>query len=510
MSGRPASDAIIPGRAAISVGDPKIPLPPGWAWTPLTSIADLGTGHTPSRKHPEYWGGDVPWIGIRDAGAHHGGPIHDTQQQITQLGLENSSARLLPKDTICLSRTASVGYVVKMGCDMATSQDFVTWSSTEALDPDYLLKALLAEGEDIRRFGEGSTHTTIYFPEVKAFHVALPPVAEQRRIVAKIDSLTGKSRRARDHLDHIPRLVEKYKQAVLAAAFRGDLTREWRIKNRGSIETAAETVRRTPAPQQSRGGREATTNIKPGVAGLSINDPGTALPEGWAWTPLRRITRQETGHTPSRSKSSYWDGGIPWIGIRDAGLHHGAVIHKTIQTISQEGLANSSARLLPAGTVCLSRTASVGYVTIMGRPMATSQDFATWTCTDALLPEFLMFALLSEGEHIREFGEGSTHTTIYFPEIRALHICLAPISEQREVVGRIRRALTWIDRLAAEAISARKLIDRLDQAILAKAFRGELVPQDPSDEPASVLLERIRAEREASPKARRGRKGKAA
>ncbi|MBZ5782415.1 restriction endonuclease subunit S, partial [Klebsiella aerogenes] len=81
-------------------------------------------------------------------------------------------------------------------------------------EPDFLLQALLAEGADIRRFGEGSTHTTIYFPEVKAFHIALPPIREQQRIVAKINSLTGKSRRARDHLDHIPRLVEKYKQAV--------------------------------------------------------------------------------------------------------------------------------------------------------------------------------------------------------------------------------------------------------------------------------------------------------
>jgi type I restriction enzyme S subunit len=79
---------------------------------------------------------------------------------------------------------------------MATSQDFVTWSCRHALDPDFLMNALLAEGAGIRRFGEGSTHTTIYFPEVKAFHVALPPVPEQRRIVAKIDSLIGKSKPA--------------------------------------------------------------------------------------------------------------------------------------------------------------------------------------------------------------------------------------------------------------------------------------------------------------------------
>jgi len=193
--GRAATDSVIPGRYAISVGNPKTALPPAWEWVPLSEISELGTGHTPSRNHPEYWDGDIPWICIRDAHAHHGGIIADTAQSVTELGLQNSAARLLPKDTVCLSRTASVGYVVKMGREMATSQDFVTWSCGICLDPDFLMKALLAEGDDIRRFGEGSTHTTIYFPEVKAFHVALPPIREQRRIVAKLDALSARSKR---------------------------------------------------------------------------------------------------------------------------------------------------------------------------------------------------------------------------------------------------------------------------------------------------------------------------
>jgi type I restriction enzyme S subunit len=337
---------------------------------------------------------------------------------------------------------------------------------------------------------------------LKKTKAPLPPLPEQRRIVAKIDSLTAKSRRACDHLGHIPRLVDKYKQAILAAAFRGVLTREWR-EAQSSNETADQLISRTNEPPQSRGGREATTNVKAGVAGLSVNDPGTAPPSGWSWVSLRRIARQETGHTPSRSRPDYWDGNIPWIGIVDAGNHHGQIINDTLQTISEQGLAKSSARLLPTGTVCLSRTASIGYVTIMGRTMCTSQDFATWSCSTALIPKYLMYALMAEGENIREFGEGSTHTTIYFPEIRALHICLAPLLEQQEIIRRIEVALGWVDRIASEATSARKLIDHLDESVLAKAFRGELVPQDPDDEPASTLLERIKTERSAAPEKKR-------
>src|SRR5262249_6522778 len=147
------------------------------------------SGHTPSRKHPEYWGGEIPWISLPDARQHHGGVIDNTTQKTTKKGLANSAARLLPKDTVCLSRTASVGYVFRLGRPMATSQDFVNWVCSDALDPRFLMYALMAEGDHILNFGKGSTHTTIYFPEVLAFHVCIPPLTEQRRIVAKVEEL---------------------------------------------------------------------------------------------------------------------------------------------------------------------------------------------------------------------------------------------------------------------------------------------------------------------------------
>lgn len=505
MSGRDATDRVIRGQFAISVNDPGHPTPPGWKRVRLTDVAELGTGHTPSRAHPEYWDGEIGWIGIRDAGENHGRVINATMQRVTRLGIENSAARILPKDTICLSRTASVGYVVKMGRDMATSQDFVNWTCSEALDPDFLMAALLAEGAEIRRFGEGSTHTTIYFPEVKAFHIDLPPVAEQQRIVAKLDVLTRQLSRARADLDHAAVLIERERLSVLRAGVRGDLTRKWREEV--LVQPVEKLLDQAAVPKQGRGGREATGKVIPGVAGLAVNDPGTPLPVNWRWIALLRLAKQETGHTPSRARADYWGGDIPWIGIRDAGAHHGRFIRETIQTISEAGLSNSSARLLPAGTVCLSRTASVGYVTMMAKPMATSQDFATWTCTKALMPEYLMYALMAEGEEIRRFGMGSTHTTIYLPEIRALHIALPPLAEQREIVARIERAFAHAERLQMEATRTRALLDRLNVSILAKAFRGELVPQAPNDEPASVLIERNRAQRAAAtePK-KRGRR----
>lgn len=111
-------------------------------------------------------------------------------------------------------------------------------------------------------------------------------------------------------------------------------------------------------------------------------------------------------------------------------------------------------------------------------------------------------------EHVGVHATGSDLPHISGNDIATTPVPLPPPEEQHEIVRRIEAAFAWIDRLAAEAESARRLLDRLDQAVLAKAFRGELVPQDPADEPASVLLDRIRAERAAKGAVTKGRRGR--
>jgi type I restriction enzyme S subunit len=190
--GREATEGVIAGRFALSVGRPNLPEPKGWKWTKLTDVARLETGHTPSRRHPEYWDGDVPWIGIKDATGNHGRIINDTIQHVTQDGIDNSSARILPANTVCLSRTASVGYVVIMGKPMATSQDFINWVCSDAIDYRYLAAVLFAENSSYSLFSHGTTHQTIYFPEAKAFHILLPPINLQTKIANVIWSINQK------------------------------------------------------------------------------------------------------------------------------------------------------------------------------------------------------------------------------------------------------------------------------------------------------------------------------
>ena len=199
---------------------------------------------------------------------------------------------------------------------------------------------------------------------------------------------------------------------------------------------------------------------------------------------------------------------MPWIGIADARENHAGTIDKTFQSTNESGLANSAARLLPAGTICVSRTASVGYVVKMGKPMATSQDFVNWICSEVLSADWLKWLFVAEEDALYRFGKGSTHTTIYFPEWLSLRVALPPLQEQTEIVRRVELLMGYADRLEARLKAAQTAAERLTPALLAKAFRGELVPQDPNDEPASELLRRLREQRaeQAPAKPTRGRK----
>jgi Type I restriction modification DNA specificity domain len=174
---------------------PKVPSTPvrrGWKWHRLTKIADLATGHTPSRQHPEYWTGDIPWIQLADIRAMDGLEALETSEYINELGIENSAAVLLPPGTVCMSRTASVGFVTIMGRPMATSQDFVNWVCSSELNPRFLMLLLMACRNPIRALGVGAVHHTIYFPTVERFSVCIPRVDEQEDIAGRLhDQMTA-------------------------------------------------------------------------------------------------------------------------------------------------------------------------------------------------------------------------------------------------------------------------------------------------------------------------------
>ncbi len=214
---------------------------------------------------------------------------------------------------------------------------------------------------------------------------------------------------------------------------------------------------------------------------VATHDPGLAwarkIRAPWPAVKLKHVARLGTGHTPSRTHLEYWeDCTIPWITtgeVQQVRDDRAEVITETREKISEVGLAHSAAELHSAGTVVLCRTASAGYSAIMGSDMATSQDFATWTCSERLLPRYLLMCLRAmRPDLLGRLAFGSTHKTIYMPDIEGLKIPLPTVEEQREVVDEIDRQLSKIDALAERIERQLGLLAERRQALITAAVTG--------------------------------------
>jgi type I restriction enzyme S subunit len=297
--------------------------------------------------------------------------------------------------------------------DGIVSPDYLVLRPTPAAQPRYL--AYLAKsnwfvGEMTSRLrgigtvGAQSVRTPrVSFDELKAIQVLDVPAATQIAISDLLDQETAK----------IDALITKQDQLMGALAER-----------RSALIFDAVTRGLDPLAEMKDG---------------RVNWPGQ-VPVTWTVGNIRRFAAMKTGHTPSRSRTELWENcDIPWFTLADVWqLRDGrqTYLGETKEQVSRLGITNSAAELLPARTVVLSRTASIGFSGIMPRPMATSQDFWNWVCGPELLPEYLLFvfrAMAGAGE-FRRMMTGSTHQTIYQPVAAAMQIPVPPRPDQAAIV----------------------------------------------------------------------------
>ncbi|MFN3509309.1 MAG: restriction endonuclease subunit S [Allorhizobium sp.] len=310
----------------------------------------------------------------------------------------------------------------------------------------------------------GATRDGINTKLLEQLPISLPPLAEQKRIVATLDALNAKSARARTELTRIETLVSRYKQAVLSKAFSGELTLA-EVSNWASCTLG-----------------ELALDVRYGTAEKCTYAPDL--------TPVLRIPNVANGR----------------IDLSD--LKHASFNEKELRKLE-----------LLEGDLLIIR--SNGSLDLVGRSAvvdaaAAGMLFAGYLIRVRLalskaMPSFIQYWMQSLA--VRRTIEDAAKSTsgvnnVNSQQLQALQLKLPSLEEQHEIVRRIESAFAKIDRLAKEAKRALELVGRLDEAILAKAFRGELVPQDENDEPAERLLARIRAEREAAPKGKRGRGAK--
>ncbi|UYB51312.1 restriction endonuclease subunit S [Xanthomonas sp. AM6] len=226
-------DAPMKDSGIVWLGD----VPAHWDVGKIQSFAKRESGHTPSRQHPEYWEGcTIPWFSLADVWQIRSGKVkyvNETKELVSELGLANSSARLLPRGTVILSRTASVGYSAIMGCEMATTQDFVNWICKQDLLSEFLLYVLRGMQPEFNRLMMGSTHQTIYMTDIARLMMAKPPVEEQQEIINFLEIKVSKLDTLKDEAETGIGLLKERRSALIAAAVTG------KIDVRGQVENIA-------------------------------------------------------------------------------------------------------------------------------------------------------------------------------------------------------------------------------------------------------------------------------
>lgn len=348
----------------------------------------------------------------------------------------------------------------------------VTRVDGSVADPAWIVHAI--NSPDVRSAlaneAGGTTRQRIAGGKLKAFVLPTPPVPEQRRIVAKVDRLRSRTARARSTLDRIPGLMAQYKAGLLSAACSGTLTEEWRAS------------RGLPEPNE--------TKIEAIVHGLRY---GTS------------------------QKCSATSAGTPVLRIPN--ISSGRITHDDLKFAELPAKEFDKLKL-SVGDILVIR--SNGSPDLVGRAAVVDERSEGWAYAgylirlrpklDCILPAYL--AAVLESPQVRatiEVGARSTSgvNNLNATELGNLALLLPHLDEQAEIVRRIETAFEWLDRVEADYKSSLRLLPRLDAAILAKAFCGELVPQDPSDEPVATTLARVAATRIAAPAARRGRRARA-
>jgi type I restriction enzyme, S subunit len=355
----------------------------------------------------------------------------------------------------------------------------------------WLLSEPLNKILEIQRFISGTTQKFISLGSLRSIPIPLPPLNEQRRIVSTIEQLTDRSNKARAALEDVPKLIAQFRQSVLAAAFRGDLTADWREKN-PDIEPASELLERT-AIQLGENYQETR---------LSIDRSDDCSPKSWSWSKLKLVVRS------IQSGKNFSCPEIP-VTKDTVGLAKiSAVTWDKFNSQETKTVIDKSKidpkLFIKSGDLLVSRAntlelvgASVVVEEIDYKIMLSDKVWRIHLVdTDKKYVHYYLKSSLGRQEiESRANGNQASMRNLSQKAFQDIIIPIPPIEEQHEIVRHIEDALDAIDSILTHKLATLEELNQLDRSILAKAFRGELVPQDPNDEPAAILLDRIRVER---------------
>ncbi|MFI5003404.1 MAG: restriction endonuclease subunit S [Solirubrobacterales bacterium] len=426
-------------------------LPPGWVESTLSEIADWGSGGTPRATEPSYYGGCTPWAVIGDLAD---GLVSRTESSLTERGLAESSAKLVEPGTVLVAMYGSIGKLGIAGMRMATNQAIAFARPRAGLDPKYLFLFLRRERSALSAAGKGATQRNISQTILRSWPIPIAPVEEQKRIVAAIEEQFSRLDDAEKLLERALRGIGVFRAYMLSTAFVGD----WQWTTLGEIADIAGGVTKD-AKRQSDPSFVAVpylrvANVQRGFLDLAEVTTIRVAPEKARALELKPgdVLFNEGGDRDKLGRGWVWSGEI------EGCIHQNHVFRARLR----EGF---------------------------------DPKFVSW------------HGNIFGRRWFEEHGRQTTNlASLNLKTLKSFPVPVPPLDEQLRIVSELEQRLSLIDALAVEVARAGSRSAVLRRSILGRAFTGRLVPQDPADEPASVLLERIAAARASEPKVSRRRR----
>jgi type I restriction enzyme S subunit len=434
----------------------KHKIPQSWTWTKLESTGKIVSGGTPSTSSPEYWHGDVSWISPVDLSKYNGKFISKGAKSITEEGLHKSSARLVPKGSVLFSSRAPIGYVAIAGCELCTNQGFKTIVPNDAVNNNFLYYFLKSAKKQAEELASGTTFKEISLSNFALIQIPLPPLGEQQRIVAKIEELFSELDKGVESLKTAQQQLKVYRQAVLKYAFEGKLT---------------------------------NPEVKEGE-----------LPEGWVRTPLINLCEINPKLPNCQYEDTLEVTFLPMKRVSEVINRIDATEVRAFSDVKKGFTPMIDGDVIFAKITPCMENGKIAVVHSLKNGIAFgSTEFHVFRCHDSILNTYIFHFLVQErtrytAEENMTGAVGQRRVPKKFLEDYVVTIP-STIEEQQEIVQEIESRLSICDKIEETIQQGLQQAEALRQSILKKAFEGKLVPQDPNDEPASVLLDRIKAAR---------------
>ncbi|MFH9248321.1 restriction endonuclease subunit S [Streptomyces lydicus] len=412
-------------------------IPSHWKVVPLNFVAKMGTGHTPDRGNKEYWENcTIPWVTTPDVTRRADAldPLMDTEQRISELGMANSAAMLHPVDTVMLSRTASIGFSVRIGRPMATTQAFVTWQAGPELDPRYLLLTLRAMKQEWRKLAYGSTHLTIYMPDLESVRIPCPPLGEQRRIADFLDVETTRIDETR---------LATNKQVNLLAERFAELMRQETTIGVGPVKS-------TGIPWMPR-----------------IN-------RGWELRKVSHDFLTGSGTTPTSSNPIYFEGECPWVNSADI---NDGLISRAEKGVTAQALKDfSSLRIYPSGSLVIAlygQGATKGRVGILDLDACLNQACCALIPVGGISAPYAYYWFRAHKQGVITLALGAGQPNLSQELIRQLRIPAPSHQEQRRIVARLQDEEELVRQQSRLLKQRDALLVERRQALITAAVTGQ-------------------------------------